>query len=272
MEISDYTIKQLVPFITGDNNSPTRTGRQLIELFNKHGIKDIYDQVGLPDIGKKNGQRPSRKEYVEARLHDLLNKSELRDLLNKVFNELDDIEKKLDTINSILVDEGYNLILKDGTYSLIGGTIDRTLPVVNEAHFLNIQDKILHALDNAKVSIHIAMAWFTNETLFNKLIEKQTEGIDVKVIIYNDGVNQTHGVDISQFTHHKKIRGARGGLMHNKFCVIDNQVVITGSYNWSNNAEFKNDENITVQNDPVSATTYSVEFRKLMQKLNNNSI
>jgi len=51
--------------------------------------------------------------------------------------------------------------------------------------------------------------------------------------------------------------------MHDKFCVIDNQIVITGSYNWSNNAEFKNDENVTIENDPDQATRYSEEFRRL---------
>lgn len=51
--------------------------------------------------------------------------------------------------------------------------------------------------------------------------------------------------------------------MHDKFCVIDNQRVITGSYNWSDNAEYKNDENISIQNDPDSATRYSLEFRRL---------
>ncbi|MBN3583384.1 hypothetical protein JYB64_13380 [Algoriphagus aestuarii] len=34
---------------------------------------------------------------------------------------------------------------------------------------------------------------------------------------------------------------------------MDNQIVITGSYNWSDNVEFKNDENITVENDPKQA-------------------
>ena len=51
--------------------------------------------------------------------------------------------------------------------------------------------------------------------------------------------------------------------MHNKYCVIDNQIVITGSYNWSKNAENKNDENATVMYDFDRASDYSVEFRKM---------
>jgi phosphatidylserine/phosphatidylglycerophosphate/cardiolipin synthase-like enzyme len=59
--------------------------------------------------------------------------------------------------------------------------------------------------------------------------------------------------------------------MHHKFCVIDNQVVLTGSYNWTTNAETRNDENVTVQKDPESATKYSLEFNKL-KKTNINII
>ena len=108
------------------------------------------------------------------------------------------------------------------------------------------------------------MAWFTSDVLRDKLLQKQAEGVTVRLVIYNDGVNAKHGVDLTGLNH-KMVRGQRGGLMHNKFCVIDNQVVITGSYNWSSNAEYKNDENVAVQFDPNQATRYSLEFRKLFQ-------
>ena len=107
------------------------------------------------------------------------------------------------------------------------------------------------------------MAWFTNETIFQKLIEKSKQGVDVKLAIFDDGINRKHGVDVSQLPHVMLKRGLRGGLMHNKFCVIDNQIVITGSYNWSDNAEFKNDENITIEHDPDQATKYSIEYKRL---------
>ena len=61
----------------------------------------------------------------------------------------------------------------------------------------------------------------------------------------------------------KAVRGSRGGIMHNKYCIIDNQVVITGSYNWSKNAEDKNEENAAVMYDYDRASDYSVEFRKM---------
>ena len=49
-----------------------------------------------------------------------------------------------------------------------------------------------------------------------------------------------------------------------KFCVIDNQTVVTGSYNWSTNAEFKNDENVLIsKNANETATQYTLEYNRL---------
>lgn len=134
----------------------------------------------------------------------------------------------------------------------------------SETYFNNIENLIINDLDKARVSIHVAMAWFTNQRIADKLVEKYKEGLDVKVVSFNDHTNCKFGVDIGSIPH-KAIRGTRGGTMHNKFCVIDNQKVITGSYNWSANAENKNDENAAVLYDNNSASDYSIEFRRLFK-------
>lgn len=50
--------------------------------------------------------------------------------------------------------------------------------------------------------------------------------------------------------------------MHQKYCIIDNHVVILGSFNWTNNAEFRNDENIQITQDWKNANTYTKAFRE----------
>lgn len=135
-------------------------------------------------------------------------------------------------------------------------------PVRTDAYFDHIADKIINDLDHARVSIHVCMAWFTNQRIADKLIEKFKGGVDVKVISFDDHTNAKFGVNIESIPH-KMISGTRGGTMHNKFCVIDNQKVITGSYNWSVNAENKNDENAAVMYDYDRASDYTVEFKKM---------
>ena len=94
-------------------------------------------------------------------------------------------------------------------------------------------------------------------------MDKLKEGLDIRIIIYKDGTNAKHGVDLSTFDV-KYMRGSRGGIMRNKFCVIDNQTVISGSYNWSDNAEFRNDENVNVNTNNDLATKFSLEFKRLI--------
>ena len=55
-------------------------------------------------------------------------------------------------------------------------------------------------------------------------------------------------------------------LMHNKFAVIDNSVVITGSFNWSNQAVNYNQENILIIENKILAERYSNEFNKIWNK------
>ncbi|OCA75436.1 phospholipase D-like domain-containing protein [Chryseobacterium arthrosphaerae] len=255
MKISSFAINKIIPYIVD-----AKKGKEIVEFFNNYGFRDVYDEKGLPEVGKLNGSRPSKTEYTKKRLNELNGSQNLRNLLN---NFVKDNTNHLSDFNGILNPEGYVIEDVDGKLFINGGIISNVEPIKNEAHFRDIESQILKALDDAEVSITVVMAWFTNNRLFQKLIEKQKEGIEVKLAIYDDGINRKFGVDISKITHIKLKRGARGGLMHNKFCVIDNQIVITGSYNWSDNAEFKNDENITVEYDPKQATKYSVEFRNL---------
>ncbi|WP_128543212.1 phospholipase D-like domain-containing protein [Larkinella soli] len=244
MVISQFTIQQLVPFVTGDTYPPSRSGRELVALFNKYGSRDIYDEFGLPDIGKQNGQRPSRKQYAEARMRNLVSKLEFRELLMEIVNNLENYEDTIPHLNKVLNPEGFSIVKYLGLYTISEGVVNKQSQVINYAHFQNILNSLLLELENAKVSIRVAMAWFTNEALFNKLLEKFNNGVDVEIAIFDDRINQKFGVDLTQLPHRRIKKAIRGGLMHNKFCVIDNQVVVTGSYNWTNNAEFRNDDDL----------------------------
>lgn len=258
MNITEYAIQELAKSI-----KDLKKGREWVALFDKYGAKDVYDEIGLPDIGKRNSQRPSKVEYIKARFTKFNTTTCLGDIIVQIVSENPDI---IDSVNNIIKPEGYNVIYQDNQYILLGDfkkdNHDNKQAEIN-AHFLDIQNNILHALDKARVSIVVVMAWFTYEVIAEKLIKKRQEGLDVKVAIYDDGVNNKYGVNLKNVPLYR-IRSKHGGIMHNKFCVIDNQIVITGSYNWTNNAEFRNEENISIIEDNNTASDYSVKFRDLV--------
>lgn len=150
------------------------------------------------------------------------------------------------------------------------GVLADKKPVKNDAYFNGIADKIITTLDNARVSIDVCMAWFTNQRIADKLVEKHKQGLIVRVVIFDDHINSKFGVDLDGIPV-KYVRGSRGGIMHNKYCIIDNQIVITGSYNWSENAENRNDENASVLYDYDRAFEYSVEFRDMFNQGENSN-
>lgn len=265
MKLSEYAIQQLTPFVTGDNGlSLYRKGAELVSLFNKYGQRDVYDahNGGLPKLSRNQTLNTTRTEYVKDRLRKLSGTDHIRPLLEKVLNDSQNKDDCVREMKSILEPERFTIQEIDGEYTIIGGVVVRNNEVRNDAAFQDIQTRILAELDRAQVSITLAMAWFTNQVLADKLKEKSEQGLNVEIIIYDDGVNANHGVDLSGLDV-VYIRGTRGGIMHNKFCVIDNQVVLQGSYNWSCNAEYKNDETVQISQDPRLATSFSVEFRDL---------
>ncbi len=54
-----------------------------------------------------------------------------------------------------------------------------------------------------------------------------------------------------------------GDLLHHKFAVLDREKVITGSHNWSANANQNNDETILVIESPLIAEKYHQEFERI---------
>lgn len=134
-----------------------------------------------------------------------------------------------------------------------------------DCYFQDIEHNIINRIQNSKARILICVAWFTNETIGAEIIKKKN--IDVEIVVDDNNINRNcenlkklkaENFEVSYIKDLNK----HYYLMHNKFCVIDNILVITGSYNWTKNAN-TNDENISVISDKSFAAYYSQEFRRI---------
>lgn len=143
-----------------------------------------------------------------------------------------------------------------------------------EVIFDNIEQRILKEIEDAHYAIFVSVAWFTNKKLFNALLEKAKNNCYVSIIIQLDEINSQSGIDYSQIEIGRsecfKI-SKEAELLHDKFCVIDFQKVITGSYNWTYKASH-NSENILILNDPSVASQYISRFEKQKAKFQDSSI
>lgn len=126
--------------------------------------------------------------------------------------------------------------------------------------------EILARIGPAEKSIELAMYMLTSRALSNALVSAAKRGVIVRVFL--DGENAEEYYSKAGFLTKNGVivKMERGeGLMHNKFCVIDDKVVITGSYNWTVSADLRNDENVIIMESDKIAKIFKVQFEKYWQ-------
>ena len=133
-----------------------------------------------------------------------------------------------------------------------------------------IQNAIQIELFGAKKSIKIAVAWFTNELLFHPLVLKLQTGVSVEIILNDDNINKG-GESSLDFTSFLEAGGilrwnTSKQLLHEKFCIIDDRVVISGSYNWTNKAEYNHEVETFYFDEQETCDFFYSQFQKLQQK------
>lgn len=147
--------------------------------------------------------------------------------------------------------------------SNIRNSSDR-LNVISE--FDDIKSLIINELEKAKFTIWIAIAWFTDKDLANLLYKKSKEGLNIQIIINGDKINSHLSGKLSGYFETYLVPNSNRKLMHNKFCVIDLNKVIHGSYNWTNKAQY-NDETISLIENRAAAEDFANQFVKLKEIL-----
>ena len=137
-----------------------------------------------------------------------------------------------------------------------------------KAYFENIQDVIIDHISQASYSLKIAMAWFTNPLIFNALLRACKRDVDVQLLINNDSINnRPNGLPFNKLIEDEAnlYIAETPDLIHNKFCIVDNKIVIDGSYNWTVLAETNNDENIVVIENGQVIKSFISEFENLIK-------
>ena len=134
---------------------------------------------------------------------------------------------------------------------------------------------ILRELDNAKRQLLDAVYAFTSHDLDGALVEAKKRGVIVQVIIdreFDSRNDKSKGkfleiqkIPVRRLSGSKATNSEReGGVMHQKFAVVDRRIVFTGSYNWTQSADSFNDENLLLFRD---AGPLAEEYRRIFVRL-----
>jgi phosphatidylserine/phosphatidylglycerophosphate/cardiolipin synthase-like enzyme len=131
--------------------------------------------------------------------------------------------------------------------------------------------RILQAIQEANDGIYGAVMAFTRSDLGNALVQRYENGLEAIHFLFDAHNYQGNQLPTLQdgISPGKAIAWNQSGQMHHKFVIVDhfdtaNAFILTGSHNWSGNAETRNDENTLIVYDPDITNQYFQAFSYMM--------
>ena len=137
-----------------------------------------------------------------------------------------------------------------------------------------LDQALLDLVKSATSSIRIADYSFNLIPLVDDLIAKHEAGVDVKLVLDRSQAGgkterlqlnrlEQAGVPFVEGTSEKH------RIMHNKFCVVDNEWVLAGSYNFTSLAESENNY-FDIEHSPERAQVFLTQWQKLWDWIEQN--
>jgi phosphatidylserine/phosphatidylglycerophosphate/cardiolipin synthase-like enzyme len=154
-----------------------------------------------------------------------------------------------------------------GLLGVVYGLVQRTTvaPGDVEVYFSprgGCQEAIVSAIDAARSVVHVQAYSFTSSPIAEALLRARNRGVAVEVVM--DEGQLKEGYSEIVFFYNQKVPVFTDGLhaiAHNKVMIVDGQIVITGSFNFTKSAEDSNAENLLILHSPDLAARYEQNYQ-----------
>ncbi len=122
---------------------------------------------------------------------------------------------------------------------------------------------MVRAIRAARHSILVQAYSFTSTAIAQALVDAHRRGVDVKVLIDKEQAGEQNSLaDTLRDAGVPLSTDALHAHAHNKVMILDDEVVITGSFNFTYQAEHCNAENLLVIRDRALAARYAENWRE----------
>ena len=127
--------------------------------------------------------------------------------------------------------------------------------------------RVIELVQGAQENVLFMAYSFTDDDLASALINAHNSGIEVQGVLDKAQALSNSGGEYQNLLESGLDVRLDGnpGSMHHKVIIIDGQVVVTGSYNFSKSAKTRNDENTLILHDPGVAALYVQEFERVWE-------
>lgn len=126
-----------------------------------------------------------------------------------------------------------------------------------------LDEELVDLINGAKDSIYVAVFELDLQNVTDALISAHNRGIQVRLVYDDEHCDEDGKVKQLVEAGIPAIPDERSALMHNKFFVIDGEIVWTGSLNITVNGAYRNNNNVIVIRSTELAENYLAEFDEM---------
>jgi phosphatidylserine/phosphatidylglycerophosphate/cardiolipin synthase-like enzyme len=124
---------------------------------------------------------------------------------------------------------------------------------------------VIRVIDGARATIEVAAYSFTSRPVASALLRARDRGVTVRIVA--DRSQRTARYTSVRYLARQGVPvriDSRYSIMHDKFLIVDERTVETGSFNYTRAAALRNAENVVVLVDaPAVAAAYAREWQRL---------
>jgi phosphatidylserine/phosphatidylglycerophosphate/cardiolipin synthase-like enzyme len=134
--------------------------------------------------------------------------------------------------------------------------------------------QVVGFIDHCEKTLDIAIYALTHNDIAAAIGRAHGRGVKVRVLMdsaqaggrwSDDEKLEALGVEV------RKVYGSGSGSFHHKFCIGDGDALITGSFNWSRNADQRNAENFVIIRLMYVIKSFQVEFNSYWERVSTSS-
>ncbi len=131
----------------------------------------------------------------------------------------------------------------------------------------DVTGMIVRILGHARRSANFLAFTVTSPAIAKALIEARARNVAIRGVVE---ARNAHGVGSAVPALKRAGLDVREdgncGLMHDKVLIVDGRTVVTGSFNWSRQAQEVNDENVVLAESPWLAGRFTDEFERIYRQ------
>lgn len=128
-----------------------------------------------------------------------------------------------------------------------------------------IDSALARAIDKTRASLDIAVFDLDNSTIADAILAAHRRGVAVRIVTDDEHGLHNEDSDLPRLREAgvPLIDDGRSALMHNKFMILDERTIWTGSMNYTINGAYRHNNNVFALDDARAVAAYQAEFEEM---------